>query len=505
MGDEMAALILTDYEFPPSDRTVLSCLDVMNLLTSLEELDDLDPVMITGRSFLIDDDLWPRVQQQACAFAKTQGFAWDLQAVAEGRHLRVSSASPHWNPRTRVAFATHLIEVEVSHCIIGTRSLLGEGWDCVRLNTFVDLTMVSTGVSVNQMRGRTLRLDPERSAKVANNWDVLCLSRTGEAADLRRLTVKHSHLYGVTDDGQIERGLGHIHGFFDSACHERLLDGADLFRETMHRRAEDRTGARARWRIGQAFQDEAIRVLSFAPPHRSQAHTRKAELPSASRQTTLVLAPEASRLRRLGWGAVGAAFVTSIGLGVVGASQPWLVLASPVPLFGALAALRRWTSALALQPQEAELASLGALVAAALNESTFDAQAAVVSMRDDGSLRVVFPNLTCTQAEKTAEALAELLSPIGRSRYLLVERLWETNNRASRLLFGGQAASRVFTVPRALSRKSQAETLLRLWRQHRTSAVSLLHTSTEAGQETLRMHLRRRPLPAEVSLHHVWR
>ena len=43
--------------------------------------------------------------------------------------------------------------------LVGTRELLGEGWVCPPLNVLVDLTVAETGASVQQMRGRTLRLD----------------------------------------------------------------------------------------------------------------------------------------------------------------------------------------------------------------------------------------------------------------------------------------------------------------------------------------------------------
>lgn len=40
---------------------------------------------------------------------------------------------------------------------MGTRALLGEGWDTPAVNCLVDLTVATTGVSVRQMRGRSLR------------------------------------------------------------------------------------------------------------------------------------------------------------------------------------------------------------------------------------------------------------------------------------------------------------------------------------------------------------
>ena len=53
---------------------------------------------------------------------------------------------------------------------IGTRALLGEGWDAPAVNVVIDLTAAATPTSVVQARGRALRLDPQWPGKVADNW-----------------------------------------------------------------------------------------------------------------------------------------------------------------------------------------------------------------------------------------------------------------------------------------------------------------------------------------------
>ena len=64
----------------------------------------------------------------------------------------------------------------LTKCLIGTRGLLGEGWDASRINVLIDMTTVTTGMSINQLRGRSIRLDSNWKEKVANNWDIVCLA-----------------------------------------------------------------------------------------------------------------------------------------------------------------------------------------------------------------------------------------------------------------------------------------------------------------------------------------
>ena len=54
---------------------------------------------------------------------------------------------------------TEFFQRGITKCLIGTRGLLGEGWDASRINVLIDLTTVTTSMSINQLRGRSIRLD----------------------------------------------------------------------------------------------------------------------------------------------------------------------------------------------------------------------------------------------------------------------------------------------------------------------------------------------------------
>ena len=56
------------------------------------------------------------------------------------------------------------------------------------------------------------RLDKHWPDKVANNWDIICLADefTKGFDDYLRFKRKHKQLYGVCDDGAIEKGVGHV-------------------------------------------------------------------------------------------------------------------------------------------------------------------------------------------------------------------------------------------------------------------------------------------------------
>ena len=113
-------------------------------------------------------------------------------------------------------------------------------------------------MSINQLRGRSFRLDGLWPEKVANNWDIVCLAEEYEKGfdDYLRFQRKHKQLYGVGDDGAIEKGVGHVHAAFTEAKPEGVSETMNIFNEEMLLRARNRSRTRELWGIGQPFNAE---------------------------------------------------------------------------------------------------------------------------------------------------------------------------------------------------------------------------------------------------------
>lgn len=56
--------------------------------------------------------------------------------------------------------------------LIGSRALLGQGWDLPALNTLILATNVASFVSSSQIRGRAIRRNPATPAKTAHIWHI---------------------------------------------------------------------------------------------------------------------------------------------------------------------------------------------------------------------------------------------------------------------------------------------------------------------------------------------
>lgn len=220
-GDDLRAVVLCDAEMA-SRRAAGDLTGVLDpgagtaaraVTTLCDDLRTapLRPLLVSGRGLrCAPDDA--RLLLDALAALDPSLTGWRATPDDEGL-ARLSAEGTAWTSRHWVGLATRLLHDGVTATLVGTRALLGEGWDAPAVNCLVDLTVATTGVSVRQMRGRSLRLDPERPDKIASNWDVVCVASgvaRGEA-DYRRFVRRHLHLFAPAEDGAIEAGPSHVH------------------------------------------------------------------------------------------------------------------------------------------------------------------------------------------------------------------------------------------------------------------------------------------------------
>ncbi|MCP4378090.1 MAG: DEAD/DEAH box helicase, partial [bacterium] len=112
----------------------------------------------------------------------------------------------------------------------------------------------------NQLRGRSIRLDHTHPDKIANNWDVVCIApefRKG-LDDYGRFMARHHTLFGVTDDGAIEKGVGHVHPAFTEIKPEGIEQAVGPLNAEMLSRAAARAAARELWAVGTPYHATPI-------------------------------------------------------------------------------------------------------------------------------------------------------------------------------------------------------------------------------------------------------
>ncbi|MFK8110889.1 MAG: DEAD/DEAH box helicase [Rubripirellula sp.] len=272
LGPSIRAVVIADYEKTSAisaevahllDEEAGGAVAAFRALLADAKTNGLDPVLLTGSTVLVDADLVDRLLSEARQWLSDRSKTVELSQSNEGSFSIVTGRGGDWCPRVYVEMITDLFQRGVTRCLVGTRGLLGEGWDANTINVLIDLSTVTTSMTVNQLKGRSIRLDPNDPDKLANNWDVVCIAPEFAKGldDYGRFIRKHKTLFGICDDGAIEKGVGHVHAAFTELKPELLEGSVSALNADMLARASRRAEVYKQWRIGQPYSPDPIRAI----------------------------------------------------------------------------------------------------------------------------------------------------------------------------------------------------------------------------------------------------
>jgi superfamily II DNA or RNA helicase len=235
MGDRLRVAVVTDFErLGTGIRQLKGVLDpdagsavrLFCLLASRSEIRCLAPTLVTGSTLMIPAASAGKLLEFFSRYLKEQALdaVCSIEPASVPEVAEVIGSGSDWTPGNYVRMVTAAFERGDIKCLIGTRGIFGEGWDSLKLNTLIDLTSVTTSTAVQQLRGRTLRLDPDWPRKVAHNWDVVCIAPRFERgnSDFLRFMNRHKQYWSLviypdwlerreTPDGK-SRTPPHLHG-----------------------------------------------------------------------------------------------------------------------------------------------------------------------------------------------------------------------------------------------------------------------------------------------------
>ncbi len=270
MGKKLRALVMADFDMHVPAKKVrpgkMMGSATFIFLRMMRELDDLDPVLVTGKRLYCDDDAAVEVCSEMERLARTRKLDVKIRIRGMDGYAVLEGSGADWKPSTYTLLVTELFSEGMTRLLIGTKGIFGEGWDSLKLNTLVDLTAISYGTSVQQIKGRTLRLDPEDPAKVSNNWDIVCIY-PGMRSQLSKMRKKHMLVYGTDDNGDVTKGLHHLDGKASGLARYSMPDQAFYLalaemNERMDGRSADRARTAALWKVGAAYDDRETAAVS---------------------------------------------------------------------------------------------------------------------------------------------------------------------------------------------------------------------------------------------------
>lgn len=476
LGAELRCVILTDFirraEMPKSTGEVAVCEDIgiVPIFEYLRRaaLSDIRLGVLSGSLVVIPNSAEPILRQAATGLG------------IEPRDLSISplSHAPDYSSveirgeyyRGSVRLITSVFERGGITVLVGTKSLLGEGWDAPCINTLVLASFVGSFVLSNQMRGRSIRVDSAQPQKTANIWHLVCVEPGlfGPGDDYELLVRRCSAFAGVNSAAPvIENGterLGFGHPPFN--CDQI----AQINTQTC-RRALDRAGLRQQWQDALAAGSIKQMTDGLKAPDES--------LPRGFVLTNTI----AALLIQAAYIAVAILEYFGRMLGRVRTSQDFWTFAALLLGIAAIVSLP-W-SLIALWrlirhgTPERSIKQIGRAVLEALEyEGSIDQQAGVFRVyadrNGDGTVFCWIGGGTGKEQATFLRALREILSPIDNPRYLLARRkIWKVFRED------------YFAVPDALARKKEvAEMFTQRWKRL-VGPVELVYTRTPEGRKLL--------------------
>lgn len=363
-----------------------------------------------------------------------------------------------------VAAVTELFQRGRIQVLVGTKSLLGEGWDAPCVNSLILGSFVGSFMLSNQMRGRAIRIWPGHPEKTSNIWHLVAVQaqalitlpgeepRPESNQDLQTLSRRMEHFLGLAyNQESIETGLDRL-DFPKPPFKKKQISE---YNERVKSLSKDRAGLRKKWQDALVVADQLEIVTEVATQKQKVPVMLLLDALKWVRMSLLLLAVDLLvllfRLRLIGvWWLTAACL-----LFLVFASWRYLRYKSPYK----------------------RLQSLGEQIRKALLDSGHltDDQSRV-HVEEDKENYMVFAYLkggSMRDKELFAQTVGEFFAPVDNQRYLL---------KAEKVR---QGQSPYYVVPSLFDkRKEEAQKFLDFLRPT-IGRYHLVYTRTEAGRKIL--------------------
>ena len=196
----------------------------------------------------------------------------------QGTYLQVGFPSSF---KGMVAAVTELFQRGSIQVLVGTKSLLGEGWDAPCVNSLILGSFVGSFMLSNQMRGRAIRIWPGHPDKTSNIWHLVAIKPYKNPAfsnenqeeedlnpyqDLQTLARRMDHFLGLSyKEDTIETGLDRLN--FPKAPFKKSKIKA--YNQKIKELSKDHSSLRKKWQEALVVVDK-LEIVNEVATDRKQ-------------------------------------------------------------------------------------------------------------------------------------------------------------------------------------------------------------------------------------------
>ncbi len=375
-----------------------------------------------------------------------------------------------------VSLITRLFNQGGITVLVGTKSLLGEGWDAPSINTLILASFVGSYMLSNQMRGRAIRVQTGNPQKTANIWHLVCVEVESSQyiEDLNMLTRRFKAFVGVSfREPVIENGLERL-GLGQPPFDQ---DQIDRINTTMQQKALARSDLQRDWFLALETdtQGQMVEEIACSPrllPRPFVLAGATLSFIGGALWIGLILFAILMMSTQIFRDTLGSFWnLTWILVMIAGVIGTWKTL--PKSIKALLLYLRHRSEAACIRQIGKVL--LHALIETDIIRTGANNPKVVARKKQSGSVTCSVRNVTTYEKSAFLNALEEIFSPIQNPRYLL----------HCQTFLGRLGMKDYYPVPQILGRnKETAQTFLMLWARF-IGRAELVYTRSLGGRETL--------------------
>lgn len=278
LGQELRQLVLADYirkdfsTYLGDDRATISQLGVLPYFESIrrkaqEQEIPVSLAVLSGSVVILPTDVVAELKELLPQVPLSFSSIGHLDPKD---YVQVGFPS---SAKGIVAAVTELFQRGQIQVLVGTKSLLGEGWDAPCVNSLILGSFVGSFMLSNQMRGRAIRIWPGHPEKTSNIWHLVAVQaqalitlpgeepRPESNQDLQTLSRRMEHFLGLAyNQESIETGLDRL-DFPKPPFRKKQISE---YNERVKSLSKDRAGLRKKWQDALVVADRFEIVTEVA-------------------------------------------------------------------------------------------------------------------------------------------------------------------------------------------------------------------------------------------------
>lgn len=484
LGDKLRMVILADFIHKQFLNNVnlkdneINKTGVIPIFEKLrrKEFQGLRIVVLSGSIVIIPASLIPAFESVATEYSIFETNFCELTNDSSYVLVQLSEQVR----KSVVQIITAMFERGRFEVLIGTKSLLGEGWDAPSVNTLVLASFVGSFVLSNQMRGRAIRTQKNNPGKTGNIWHLVCVDPDdpGSGHDFSTMQRRFSSFVGVSvnEDKVIETGFGRL-GFDHQMKSSFAVENAN---KRSFRLAGDRFALKKKW--DDAIPAGHVLTNEIKIPYNGKKNYAEAKSLYLRETVAYLIAALSSGFVFYLDNFFRVFNLTGIQIDTIMKYLTLLgVIAVGGVLFFGIRAIRALRYFLKYRDIAKDIGSIGealtdALVIADVIHTEREKLKVMTQQMKDGTSLCYLDGGTGYEKSVFISALSEIVSPLANPRYLIIRksRLWKKINQSD-----------YHAVPEVLGRnKNIAEYFAGRWSMY-AGNCELVYTRNPQGRQIL--------------------